>query len=296
MVGSANVDLVARVPYLPKAGETLTGRDFVTGFGGKGANQAVMASRLGARVSAVVKLGRDAFGEETLQNLRNEGIDTAHVRVDEGLPSGVASIFVDDAGENVIVIVPGANGSLSPEDVREASPAIHASSVLMCQLETPLESTLEAFRIAKQAETLTVLNPAPATDLPDELLQHTDVLVPNEVEATMLGGDPVETPLQALGAAQELLARGPELVIITLGARGAVLAQRGGPSQHFPAEPVTAVDTTGAGDAFVGSLAYFLGSATPPPEAVKRALLVATRSVQRAGAQASFPYRHELAF
>jgi ribokinase len=187
MVGSAMTDLVARVPRLPGPGETLIGSSFAIGFGGKGSNQAVMAARLGASVTVVAKLGKDVFGENYLQNYKAQGIDTTYVMFDETRFSGVAPITVDDnTGQNSIVIVPGANDSLSAADVRTARAAIDNADIVMCQLETPIESTLEAFTIAKEGKALTILNPAPARDLPDELLKLTDIFVPNEVEAAML--------------------------------------------------------------------------------------------------------------
>jgi ribokinase len=296
MVGSANMDLIVRVPRMPAPGETLQGSEFRTGFGGKGANQAVMAARLGGQVSVVVKLGHDSFGESTLRNFRDNDIGTSHVSFAEGVASGVAPITVDEgSGQNVVVIVPGANERLSVEDVRAAREAIVSSDVLMCQLETPLASTLEAFRIAREAgNVLTLLNPAPAAELPDELLRLTDVLVPNEVEAAALTGMPVKTREEAFAAAARLLERGPAIVVVTLGDRGAACAERGEEPFHAEAEPVRAVDATGAGDAFVGSLAYFLGSGAPLVEAVRRSCLVATLSVQKPGTQTSFPHRRDI--
>jgi ribokinase len=296
MVGSSMMDLIARVPRLPSAGETIAGSEFHMGFGGKGSNQAVMAARLGAQVTVVVKLGRDPFGESTLQNYRDQGIDTRFVGFDDELFSGVAPITVDEnSGQNVVIVVPGANASLSIEDVTAAEDAIRDSAVLLCQLETPIATTLAAFRVAKESQkTLALLNPAPAAELPSELLQLTDVFVPNEVEAATLTGLPVRTKDDAFRAASALQERGPRTVVITLGDRGAVCAERGKEPFHVEARSVRAVDTTGAGDAFVGSLGYFLASGTPLETAVRRSCLVATRSVQKPGTQTSFPYRSEI--
>ncbi len=295
MVGSSMVDLVARVPRLPKAGETLTGSEFTIGFGGKGSNQAVMAARLGAHVSVVVRLGRDVFGENTLQNYQDHKIDITHVTFDDERFSGVAPITVEDVtGQNSIIVVPGANQGLGPEEVRQAAPAIAEADVLICQLEIPLQSTLEAFRLAKQGTTTTILNPAPALPLPDDLLRLTDIFVPNEVEAAMMADTSISSLEEGLAVAQSFLERGPKIVVITMGERGAVVAEAGTPPQHVPVEAVHAVDTTGAGDAFVGSLAYFVASGLTLAEAVIRSCAIASRSVLKQGTQTSFPYAIEV--
>lgn len=292
VVGSSNIDLISQVPRLPKLGETLVGNSFHMGYGGKGANQAVMAAKLGAHVTMVTKLGRDVFGEGTLKNYREQGIDTTHVLFDEKLASGVAPIFVDDNAKNFIVIVPGANMGLSPADARAARDAILSASLLVCQLEIPTETTLEAFRIAKSGNVRTILNPAPAAPLPDELLQLTDICAPNETETELLTGMPVSTPEQAEAAARALLKRGPRIVILTLGERGALLVDEKTTS-HVSAVPVNAVDPTGAGDSFIGSLAVFLGEGVPMRDAILRANAVAALSVTRIGTQVSFPKRAE---
>jgi ribokinase len=297
MVGSCMVDLISRVPRLPAPGETLIGSSFQIGFGGKGANQAVMAARLGAAVSVVVSLGRDVFGENTLKNFQEQGIDTRYLTFDEQRFSGVAPIAVDEhSGQNSIIIVPGANDGLTPEKVQAASAAIHAADVLICQCEIPVETTLAAFRVARErSNTLTILNPAPAPQqLPEELMRLCDLFVPNETEAAHLTGLPVETLKQAAQAAYALQEQGPRQVIITLGARGALVLDQNHPVQHIAAEPVRAIDTTGAGDAFVGSLAYFLGKHFSLEKAVVRACAIATRSVLKTGTQISFPYRSEV--
>ncbi|MCA9838589.1 MAG: ribokinase [Trueperaceae bacterium] len=295
MVGSAMTDLIARVPRLPAPGETLIGSSFRIGFGGKGSNQAVMAARLGAKVSVVVKLGKDVFGENYLQNYKDQGINTDFVFFDEDRSSGVAPITVDDtSGQNSIVIVPGANDSLCSEDVQKAKSAITEAHVVICQLETPLEASLEAFKIARENQALTILNPAPARDLPDEILELTDIFAPNEVEAAMLSGQSIEKLEDAKQVAQALLKRGPKHVIITLGDKGAVFVSQGGEAKVHQAEQVKAVDTTGAGDAFVGSLAYFLGADWALEKAVARACDLATLSVQKPGTQTSYPYRKEV--
>ena len=292
VVGSCMIDLISRVPRLPKLGETLFGHEFHMGYGGKGANQAVMAAKLGAHVSLVTKLGRDVFGDGTLKNYQEQGIDTTHVLFDDTRFSGVAPIFVDDHAQNFIVIVPGANLGLSRADVQDAREIILASEILICQLEIPVETTLEAFRIAKSNNVRTILNPAPAAPLPDELLQLTDICAPNETETELLTGLPVNTLAEAEAAARKLMARGPKTVILTLGERGALVVDEH-MVESVPAIPVNAIDPTGAGDAFVGSLAVFLGEGLAFADAIRRANAVAALSVTRVGTQVSFPLRQE---
>jgi ribokinase len=293
VVGSSNIDLTVRTSRLPRPGETLPGHTFQLGFGGKGANQAVMAARLGAEVAMITRVGRDVFGEQTIANYRGHGIDTTHVRIDPERSTGVASIVVDDQAQNCILIVPGANGGLTPQDVREAAPAFQTADALLCQLEVPLETTLEAFRVARAAGVRTLLNPAPARPLPDELLQWTDLCVPNETESEWLTGSPVATLEQAYAAAGAWMQRGARTVIITLGERGVLVVDHEG-SEQIPAFPVKAVDTTGAGDAFIGALAVFLAEGASLRTAARRANAVAALSVTRPGAQGSFPTRSEV--
>jgi ribokinase len=292
VIGSSNMDLTFRTPRLPGPGETLAGHSFQTGFGGKGSNQAVMAARLGARVTMIGKVGRDVFGEQMLGNFRAQGIDTTYVGSDADRPSGVASIIVDDEARNCILVIPGANLALSPQDVCEAAAAIREADVLLCQLEVPLVTVLEALRLARDAGVRTILNPAPAAPLPDEVLQLADLCVPNETEIELLTGRPARTPQEAATAADFLLGRGPQTVLVTLGERG-VLLRDGQTTEQVPAVPVKAVDSSGAGDAFIGSLAVFLAEGLPLSEAAQRANAVAALSVTRAGTQASFPSRTE---
>jgi ribokinase len=287
------IDLISRVPRLPVLGETLVGHSFHMGYGGKGANQATAAAKLGARVSMVARVGHDVFGEGTVENFRSNGIETRFVFEDRERFSGVAPIFVDDNAENMIVIVPGANFGLTPEDVRAARGVIGQADILCCQLEIPVETTLEAFRIAQAAGVTTILNPAPAALLPPELLAMTDICVPNEIEAQMLTGLSAETIENAEAAARELLSRGPGSVIVTLGSRGALLVS-GDVSTWVEAYPVDAVDPTGAGDAFIGALAVFLAEGRAMEEAVRVAAAAAALSVRRVGTQRSFPVREEL--
>jgi len=294
VVGSANVDLTVFTPRLPRPGETLAGRHFHMGFGGKGANQAVMAARLGAEVSLIAKIGNDVFGQSMLANLNGQGIDTSQIRIDPDNATGVAAIVVNDDAQNCIIVFPGANGCLAPNDVRDLANVIQSADVLLCQLEVPTDAILEAFRLAKAAGVMTILNPAPAMTLPDELLRLSDFCVPNETELELLTGRSLESLDEIRGAGQALQARGPHTVIVTLGDRGALLLGKDGQAEHFPAFPVTAVDPTGAGDAFIGSLAVFLVEGMPLPEAAQKANRAAALSVTRKGTQTAFPTRAEI--
>jgi ribokinase len=283
---------------MPVQGETLTGSGFEIGFGGKGANQAIMAARLGARVTVVTRLGRDVFGDAYLRHLRQEGVDTRFVTIDPERHSGIALILVDEpTGLNAIAYLPGANGAVSPADGRAAREPIEAADVLLCQLEVPLEAVLEAFRIASAGSggPVTVLNvapvPVPPEPLPEELLRLADILVANELEASYLSGTDARTRDDALTAATLLADRWSCAAIVTLGAGGVAWAEPGGSARHIAAPEVRAVDTTGAGDAFVGSLGYVVASGMPLDLAVERATAVATLTVLEHGAQSSFPDR-----
>jgi ribokinase len=291
VVGSTNVDLTFRAERLPVAAETLAGHSFHFGHGGKGANQAVMAARLGGEVAFVSRVGRDVFGEQALTNLRAQGIDTRFVGRDEQRGTGVASIIVDDHARNCILVVPGANLGLSPQDLLEAADTIRAADVVIGQLEVPLETVTEAFRLAREAGVRTILNPAPARQLPEALLRLADVCVPNEGEAATLTG--LGNPNGDVSEAARILSRrGPRTVLVTLGERG-VLVFADDVAKLLPAQTVQAVDTSGAGDAFVGSLAVFLAEGCLLREAARRANVVAALSVTRLGTQASYPQRQE---
>jgi ribokinase len=294
VVGSTNMDLVSFVERMPRVGETILGQRFQMGFGGKGANQAVMAARLGAQVALIARVGQDLFGQNMLENFAAQGIDTTHVSVDDATSTGVAPIAVDAQGQNAIIVVGGANDRLTPEHVRAARATIAACQVLVCQLEVPVETTRAALELARESGATTIFNPAPArAALPDELIALADVFCPNESETELLTGMPVAGDAEAEAAARSLLARGARAVVLTLGARGALLVT---PDEAtlLPAPRVTPVDTTGAGDAFVGSLAFFLASGQGLREAVVRAIRIASVSVQSAGTQASFPARAAL--
>lgn len=288
VVGSANLDLNTYVDRFPAPGETIPGRRFTTGYGGKGANQAVMAARLGGAVALVAKVGDDAFGRDMLDHFRREGIDARFVTT-AATSTGVAVITVDAAGRNHIVVTPGANGELTARDVEAARPAIEAARVLVCQQEVPAAANRAALHIAAGAGVPVVYNPAPVGDgVPDEVYRLATVFCPNEHEAARLTGTQDEA-----AAARELLARGARNVVITLGARGCLLATADG-LLELPGEVVEAIDTTGAGDAFVGSLAFFLARGDDLPTAARKANRIAAMSVRTAGTQTSFPRAAEL--
>jgi ribokinase len=300
MVGSSNTDLVGRVPRLPRHGECLTGDSFSIGFGGKGANQAIMAARLGAYVTVVTRLGGDVFGDACSRHYRDEGVDTRHVVHDAARSSGVALILVDEpTGQNTIAFIPGANDALSPADVRRSVASIDGADVLLCQLEVPVETTLEAFRLAQGGgppRPLTVLNaaPVPRKALPAELMELTDILVANEEEAAFLVGGQVASIEEAASAAALLASQWSCAVILTLGKLGVVHAEPERPAGYLPAPEVQPVDTTGAGDAFVGSLAVLLAIGDQLAVAAERAVSIASLTVLSHGSQASFPTRDEV--
>ena len=295
VIGACNIDLITYAARMPQWGETLHGERFQMGFGGKGANQAVMAAKLGAHVSLLTKLGRDTFGESTLKNLQQAGIDTRHVHFTEQASSGVAPITVNREGQNAILIVTGANDLLTAAEIEAAREDIAQAAVLVCQLEIPLELNLVALRLARKAGVRTIFNPAPAKSaLPAEAYRLSNIFCPNESEAALLTGKPVATLAEAEAVGRELLLRGAGAVVLTLGARGSLLVTAAG-GEHIPAERVQAVDSTGAGDAFVGSLAYLLGAGLSLNDAVRRAGAIATRSVLKPGTQTSFPARDEVA-
>jgi len=295
VVGASNIDLISYAPRLPKMGETLPGTRFQMGFGGKGANQAVMAAKLGAEVAMITKVGEDIFGRDTLKNYETLGFDTRYVLFTDQASTGVAPIWVDEStGNNAIIVVAGANDLLSPADVVAARGAITSAQIVVCQWECPLETTLAALRIGREAGVMTLFNPAPARgELPPEAYQLSDILSPNESETELLTGRSVATLAEAEAAARILLGRGAGRIVLTLGERGSLLVDENS-VQHVPAPNVQAVDTTGAGDAFMGSLAYFLALGAPLLEAMRRASQIAAISVQSPGTQSSFPTAADL--
>jgi ribokinase len=295
VVGSANLDLNTYAERFPAPGETVVGSRFTTGYGGKGANQAVMAARLGGAVALVARVGDDLFGRDMLGHFRDEGIDSRFVMHTPGVPTGTAVITVDAAGRNTIVVTPGANGLLTAADVEAAREAIESARVLVCQQEVPAEANIAAMCLAYRAGVPVVYNPAPAGDgMPEEAYALATVLCPNEHEAALLTGRASGEELDVADAARELRARGARNVVVTLGERGClVLCAENGVS-HVPATTVTPVDTTGAGDAFIGSLAHFLARGQRLAEAARRASRVAAVSVRYPGTQTSFPRAADL--
>lgn len=293
VVGSANTDLVVRVPVLPRPGETVTGGTFFTARGGKGANQAVAAARAGGSVTLIACLGDDPLGDETLAALAAEGIAVHDVHRMPHTPSGVALILVDERGENSIAVAPGANALLAPDQVVPSAEQLTPADVLVAQLETPLETVLAAARAASRAGARVILNPAPAQLLPDELLPLVSVLTPNQAEAARLAGTSIADTNMIEEAATELLRRGAGAVVITLGAAGAYVAT----TKHreiVPGYRVEARDTTGAGDVFNGALAVALAERMSLGQAVHFANAAAAISVTRDGAQPAAPRRAEI--
>jgi ribokinase len=293
VVGSSNTDMVVKGQRLPAPGETVSGGQFLLAAGGKGANQAVAAARLGADVTLVAKVGRDMFGDQAVENYGKEGIRTDYVFRDDQRATGVALILVDQQGENLISVASGANHALTPADVEKASDRLRAADVVVIQLEIPMDTVAKAVEVAAGAGVPVILNPAPAAPLPDGLLKKVAYLTPNETEAQQLCGVRVEDEASARQAAEKLLAAGAAHVVITLGAKGALLASPGKASL-VPSRRVQALDSTAAGDAFNGGLAWALGCGLALDEAVRQACLVGALSVTRMGAQPSLPTKAEL--
>jgi len=291
--GSINMDLVVRTPRLPSAGETLSGGQFFTAPGGKGANQAVAAARLGAPTRMVGRVGGDVFGETLRQGLSDDGVDVASVATAEEQPSGVALITVDDAGENTIIVVSGANGTLGVDDLARLDDLLSEARVLLLQLEVPLEAVSAAARRAHERGVAVVLDPAPARPLPAELYAATAILTPNAVEAAALVGFELDGDAAVRRAADILLERGVGSVVIKLGADGAYYHD-GTRGAFVPSYQVTAVDTVAAGDAFNGGLAAALHEGYPFEQAVRWGIAAGALAVTQAGAQPAQPHRDAL--
>lgn len=294
VIGSLNMDLVVRTPRLPAPGETILGSAFSTAPGGKGANQAVAAAKLGAPVKMIGRLGADEFGHALRSTLSAVGVDTRLIPEDAAATTGVALISVENSGQNSIVVVPGANGRVVRDDVDKGRDAIVSARVMVAQLEIPLDTVAYALRVAREAGVLTILNPAPAQPLPPEVFQDADVLIPNETEAAHLTGVPVTDFASAAAAASALKQMGARRVIITLGAKGAYWLDEKGKSKQIASFPVQAIDTTAAGDAFVGALAASLARDQDWETTLRTASAAGALAATKLGAQPSLPTRAEL--
>jgi ribokinase len=290
VIGSANTDLTAFVDAFPRAGETVFGKKFEMGFGGKGANQAVAARLCGADVMMVAKVGRDLFGQATIDNFSSFGIDTKHVQIVEDASTGAAPILVEPNGQNRIIVVKGANDRLMPADVDAAADDLRQVDTIILQFEIPLPTVYHAIRFAHTHRIRCIVNPAPAAPADVAQLAQASLFIPNETEAEQLTGRPVRSESEAAACAAALLGNGFRRVIITLGERGSLLADAAGHAL-IPPFPVASVDTSGAGDAFIGSLAVFLAEGTPERGALLRANLYAALSTTGIGTQKSFPRR-----
>jgi ribokinase len=293
VIGSSNTDLIIKVDRIPRPGETILGGEFSIAAGGKGANQAVSAARAGGAVTFVARVGRDMFGQKAIDGFVKDHINIDYVLKDKTHPSGMALIFVDRNGENSIAVAAGANGALCPADVKRAKSAIASASVLIVQLEIPLETVQAAIEIASAHGVRVILNPAPARPLDDALLKRLSLITPNETEAERLTGIKVDSQAAAVQASHALLAKGVQTVIITLGAQGALAATKDG-CLLVPGFKVTPLDTTAAGDVFNGALAVALAEDRPLADAVRFANGAGAISVTKLGAQPSAPKRNEI--
>ncbi|MBS1935742.1 MAG: ribokinase [Bacteroidetes bacterium] len=294
VIGSINTDMVVRSPQIPSPGQTLMGHSFISTGGGKGANQAVSAARLGADVTLIGKVGNDALGKISIKNFIDEKINTAFIYTDTQEPSGVAFIVIDNDGENIIVVAPGANGMLNEEDIKKAKEKIEACDAVLFQLEIPLTTVEAGMKLAKQYKKTVILNPAPALELPDKILSNTDIIVPNQSEAFILTNIVVSDLYTASKACDALHNKGIETVIITMGESGAYVSSTQYKNLVPGFKAGKTVDTVAAGDTFCAALTISLSEGKGLEEAVKFANAAAAISVTRHGAQASAPYRNEV--
>ena len=292
VIGSSNTDMTVRGRRLPVPGETVTGGTFYMGPGGKGANQAVAARRLGGDVTFICKVGRDLFGDNAIAGYEREGIDCSHV-LRSHQATGVALILVDDKGENCISVASGANADLTPADIDSVAPVIRSASFLILQLETPVEIVLRAAKLAHEAGVYVILNPAPAREVPSELFSYISLMTPNQTETAFMSGLPVETEADLARAVEALHSYGVRDFVVTLGAKGS-LVFTGGKAVRVPACQVEAVDATAAGDTFCGALCVALSEGKDLVEAARFATKASALTVQRPGAQDAIPYRNEI--
>ncbi|HEX2866964.1 MAG TPA: ribokinase [Ignavibacteriales bacterium] len=293
VVGSANMDMVVVCREFPKPGETILGRQFGMFPGGKGANQAVCSAKLGGNTFFIGKMGNDMFKEKLSENMEKDGVRLDYILTDSVEPTGIALISVNGYGQNEIIVVSGSNMKLMPEDINQHKEAFHSAGVVITQLEIPLETVMETARKTKEHGALFILNPAPARKLPPELLKLTDYITPNEIELGMLSGIPVVDGDSASLAAKSLIGQGVRNVVVTLGDKGALLVNSTR-SELFPTREVEVVDSTAAGDAFNGALAYALSEGRTIDEAIRFANIVASYSVTKLGAQTSMPTMEEI--
>lgn len=297
ILGSINMDMVVSVDKMPLVGETIFSENFKLAHGGKGANQAVASQRLGSEVYMISKVGKDAYGLQILNSLEKENINIANIFKDDVNPTGTAIITVNSEGNNSIIVVAGANMTLSLDEIGKCKDVITSSDIIVAQFETPIEVTMEAFKFAKENGVITILNPAPAKEIPNELLKYTDIIVPNETEATTLTGVDVKDLESAKQAANVFLNNNVKYVIITLGDKGAaVISKEDG--VLIPAYKVNAIDSTAAGDSFIGAISTKLKkfdlNIMSLVEAVKFGNKVSAIAVQREGAQPSIPFLKEI--
>ena len=292
VVGSSNTDMTVKTKYLPKPGETVLGNEFTMGPGGKGANQAVAASRLGGEVKFICKVGRDIFGDNAIAHYVDEKLDTSGI-LRSDLPSGVALISVDEKAENSIVVASGANGDLDEADIEASRKDLENCGILLLQLEIPVPSVLKAAKIAHEAGAMVVLNPAPACPLPDEVFRYVDLFIPNQTELGNYSGIDTADVAGAEKAATAMQAKGVGKLIVTMGSKGALICE-GGPSVFVPAKKVKAVDTTAAGDTFCGALCVAISEGKNLKEAAEFACSASALTVQKMGAQNSIPFRKDL--
>lgn len=293
VVGSSNTDLVVKTGRFPQPGETVMGGDFFLFQGGKGANQAVAAARMGGEVAFISKVGADLFGSQTMESLERAGIPRTWMSMDASTSTGVAMITVNEQGENHIVVVPGANALLLPDSLDEAKDALANADCWLCQLEIPVGTVVSLAERAKSSRKKLILNPAPAVDLPESVYQHLFLITPNETEASLLSGIPCEQEEDYPRVAQWFLNKGVQQVVITLGEKG-VFFKNAELELRIPAPSVTAIDTTAAGDVFNGTLAVALAEGQSWEKALQIAIQAASLSVTRMGAQASAPFRSEV--
>ncbi|WP_455541298.1 ribokinase [Prevotella fusca] len=293
IVGSANTDMVISADHFPLPGETLMGTNFMTNFGGKGANQAVAAARLGGQTVFIGKVGNDNFGTSIISNLESEGINVSHLYTTQEISTGVALITTIPSGENSIIVNAGANGQLTADDVRDSEEIIAEAGTVLMQLETPVAALTEAAKLGKKHGAFTVLNPAPASPLPHELLENIDLLIPNETEASSISGVEIKDESTAMEAISAIQGMGVKNVIITVGSKGAI-AKVDGKMIMVPAFKVKAIDTTAAGDTFCGALCVALSEGKDIEAAIRFGNKASSVSVTRKGAQLSIPQRKEL--